>query len=207
MSRNEWVLLALILGALGMWVGAAHHIEPVVTAMIVVVLMVGLGVVSWEQVVGHSTAFNVLVWFATLGHAGQRPGRDEVRGLAGAAAGAVVRRPGHLRGRHRRGRAPSTCCTISSPASRPTPPACCRSSSAWRSRFPGRRDRQWALLLSYSLGLCGALTAYAAGQNVIYYGSGFISRRDFWVLGAVLGVVFMTVYLAIIVPWLTFLGI
>ena len=50
----------------GLWIGAAHHIEPAITAMLVVLLMVGFGVVSWDEVIGHAQAWNVLVWFATL---------------------------------------------------------------------------------------------------------------------------------------------
>ena len=206
MSRNEWVLLALILGALGMWVGAAHHIEPVVTAMIVVVLMVGLGVVSWEQMVGHSTAFNVLVWFATLvtlasGLAETKFVDWLARLLAPSFVGlgsyaAVVAVVGTFYVLHYFFASITAHTTSLLPVF-----------LSVAITIPGPSDRQWALLLSYSLGMCGALTAYAAGQNVIYYGSGFISRRAFWVLGAVLGVVFMSVYLAIIVPWLTFLGI
>jgi L-tartrate/succinate antiporter len=65
----------------------------------------------------------------------------------------------------------------------------------------------WALLLAYSLGLTGILTSYASGQSPIYYSSGFITRRDFWLLGSVLGVIFFVVYLAIVVPWLAFLGV
>jgi L-tartrate/succinate antiporter len=206
MSRNEWVLLALILGALGMWVGAAHHIEPVVTAMIVVVLMVGLGVVSWDQVVSHSTAFNVLVWFATLvtlasGLAETKFVDWLARLLAPSFVGlgtytAVIAVVGAFYVLHYFFASITAHTTSLLPVF-----------LSVAITIPGPSDRQWALLLSYSLGMCGALTAYAAGQNVIYYGSGFISLRHFWVLGAVLGVVFMTVYLAIIVPWLTFLGI
>ena len=65
----------------------------------------------------------------------------------------------------------------------------------------------WALLLAYPLGLLGILTTYASGQAAVYYGSGFITRREFWVLGFVFGVFFFVVYIAIIVPWLAFLGI
>jgi di/tricarboxylate transporter len=41
----------------------------------------------------------------------------------------------------------------------------------------------------------------------VYYGSGYIKRRDLWVLGFVLGVIYMIVYLAIIVKWLEYLGV
>jgi L-tartrate/succinate antiporter len=206
MSRNEWVLLGLVLGALGMWVGAAHHVEPVVTAMIVVVLMVGLGVVSWEQMVGHSTAFNVLVWFATLvtlagGLAETKFVDWMARALAPSFVGlgtyaAVIAVVGSFFVLHYFFASITAHTTSLLPVFLSVAIA-----------IPGPSQNQWALFLAYSLGLTGVVTAYAAGQNVIYYGSGFIPRRDFWVLGAVLGVVYLAVYLAIIVPWLTYLGV
>jgi di/tricarboxylate transporter len=55
--------------------------------------------------------------------------------------------------------------------------------------------------------MIGVLTPYASGQNAVYYGSGYIKRKDFWVLGFVLGIVYMTAYLSIIVKWLGFLGV
>ena len=70
---------------------------------------------------------------------------------------------------------------------------------------PGLSPVTWALLLGYPLGLMGILTSYASGQNVIYYGSGYMTRREFWTLGLVMGVLYFVIYLAIVVPWLTFL--
>ena len=50
--------------------------------------------------------------------------------------------------------------------------------------IPGLSPKEWALLLSYPLGLMGVLTTYTAGHSPIYYGSGYISRQAFWVLGS-----------------------
>ena len=65
---------------------------------------------------------------------------------------------------------------------------------------------RWSLLLAYSLGLMGILTPYGGGHQAIYYGSGFVPTKDYWVLGFVLGVVYFVAYIAIIVPWLEWLG-
>ncbi len=65
----------------------------------------------------------------------------------------------------------------------------------------------WALLLGYPLGMMGVLTPYASGQNAVYYGSGYIKRRDLWVLGLVAWRDLHGVYLAIIVKWLEYLGV
>lgn len=62
-------------------------------------------------------------------------------------------------------------------------------------------------MLAYSLGLMAILTSYASGQNPIYYGSGYIARRHFWLLGFLLGVAFFAVFMVIIVPWLAWLGV
>ncbi|MEM2445480.1 MAG: anion permease, partial [Candidatus Bathyarchaeia archaeon] len=51
------------------------------------------------------------------------------------------------------------------------------------------------------------LTPYATGPSPIYYGSGYIKGRDFWLYGLILGVIFFAVYIAIGIPWLLFLGI
>ncbi len=52
----------------------------------------------------------------------------------------------------------------------------------------------------------GVLTFYASGQSVIYYASGYISRRDFWLLGLLMGAMYLGVYLLLITRWLAFLG-
>ena len=72
---------------------------------------------------------------------------------------------------------------------------------------PGVSPVTWALLLGYPLGLMSILTTYAAGQNVIYFGSGYITRREFWTLGLVMGTLHFAIYLTIVVPWLTFLDL
>ncbi|MGH7956211.1 MAG: anion permease [Opitutaceae bacterium] len=62
--------------------------------------------------------------------------------------------------------------------------------------------RTFALLLGYSLGIMGVLTPYATGPAPVYYGSGFFSRKDFWLLGLVFGAIFLGALLAIGVPTL-----
>ena len=66
----------------------------------------------------------------------------------------------------------------------------------------GMPVRTFALLLSFTLGLMGVLTPYATGPAPVYYGSGFITRRDFWRLGLVFGAIFLGALLLIGVPTL-----
>jgi L-tartrate/succinate antiporter len=53
----------------------------------------------------------------------------------------------------------------------------------------------------------GILTPYATGPSPVYFGCGYISRKDFWVLGLVFGIIFLALLLVIGVPYNTmFMG-
>jgi L-tartrate/succinate antiporter len=67
---------------------------------------------------------------------------------------------------------------------------------------PGVPARTFALLLCFSLGLMGVISPYATGPAPVYYGSGFVGRRDFWRLGGIFGAVFLAALLIMGVPWL-----
>ena len=48
----------------------------------------------------------------------------------------------------------------------------------------------------------GVITPYATGPAPVYFGSGFIPRKDFWVLGFVFGLIYLTVLLGAGIPYL-----
>ncbi len=68
--------------------------------------------------------------------------------------------------------------------------------------MPGMPVRPFALLLMYSIGLMGVLTPYATGPAPVYFGSGFIDRKDFWTLGLIFGIIFLGTLLGIGMPYL-----
>jgi L-tartrate/succinate antiporter len=61
-----------------------------------------------------------------------------------------------------------------------------------------------SLLFCYTLGLMGIIFPYATGPSPIYYGSGYVSRKDFWTLGLIFGAIYLAVLLVIGVPYLRF---
>jgi len=206
MSRRETTLLVLVVLALGLWIGATDYLAPGITAVLIVLLMVASGVVSWDHVVGHAPAWNVLVWFATLvTMAGGLSETGFVGWLADRMAPvfaslplplAVVAIVGSFFFLH------YFFASITAHTASLLPVFL-----GIAITIPGLSPTRWALLLGYSLGLMGILTTYASGQSVIYYGSGYIPRKDFWTLGLVLGVIYVVTYLTIINPWLAFLGV
>ena len=56
------VTVALVLLDFGKEVG----IDATVTAICVVSVMVLSGVISWDDLLGEKSAFNIFIWFATL---------------------------------------------------------------------------------------------------------------------------------------------
>jgi len=205
MSRHEITLFVLVGSALALWIGATDYIDPALTAILIVLLMVVCGVVSWDDVIGQKQAWNVLIWFGTLvtlaggladtgfvGWLGKATAPTFTSLSLGVAIVAIVVTFFVLHyffasiTAHTATLLPVfLAVAVSMTAISPT---------------------RWSLLLGYPLGLMGVLTFYASGQSVIYYASGYISRRDFWVLGLVMGVMYISVYLLLITPWLQFLG-
>jgi L-tartrate/succinate antiporter len=48
----------------------------------------------------------------------------------------------------------------------------------------------------------GILTPYATGPSPIYFGSGYISRKDFWRLGLIFGTISLVLLLVLGTPYL-----
>jgi L-tartrate/succinate antiporter len=67
---------------------------------------------------------------------------------------------------------------------------------------PDMPVRLVALLFCYTLGFMGVISPYATGPGPIYYGSGFISRKDFWRLGLIFGAIYLAALIIIGVPYL-----
>jgi di/tricarboxylate transporter len=67
--------------------------------------------------------------------------------------------------------------------------------------MPGMPTAALALLCIYGLGLMGVISPYATGCAPIYAASGFIGRGRFWRLGAVFGLLYFAVLLAVAGPW------
>jgi L-tartrate/succinate antiporter len=205
MSRREVILFVLVGSALALWIGATDYIDPSLTAILTVLLMVVFGVVSWDDVIGQKQAWNVLIWFGTLvtlagglaetGFVGwlAKATAPTFTGMSlGVAIAAIV---GTFFVLHYFFASITAHTTTLLPVF-----------LAVAITITAISPTRWSLLLGYPLGLMGVLTFYASGQSVIYYASGYISRRDFWVLGLVMGVLYIGVYLLLITPWLEFLG-
>jgi di/tricarboxylate transporter len=72
--------------------------------------------------------------------------------------------------------------------------------------IPGLSLPTLTLLCVYSLGLMGVISPYATGPAPMYFGSGYIGKRDFWKFGLIFGVIYFAGLLVIVLPWLQWVG-
>lgn len=65
---------------------------------------------------------------------------------------------------------------------------------------------QFGLLLSLLAGISAILTPYATGQGMIWLSTGYIKIGEFCFLGLVFGVIYLSIFLAIVMPWIYWSG-
>jgi len=212
-TRREWVMAGLVAAAVFLWiVGSnprihlplvgANFIDATGVVLVVIAAMVVFRVVEWDDILGSKGAWNVLVWFATL--VALADGLNRVGFVAWVArhvsAGLA-------------GLGPLTVLVVlvaffflvhymfASLAAHTAAvlPVVLASGLA----VPGMPAKAFAMMLCFSLGIMGVITPYATGPAPVYYAGGFISRKDFWVLGLVFGLIFLAALLGIGLPFLT----
>lgn len=204
-TRNEIVLAVLVLLALALWIFGGDVVNATTVALLVISLMLVLGVVRWPDITGHAAAWNTLAWFATLVALADGLNRT---GFVKWFADSVALQLGGL--------APATVMLLlvvlfyllhylfASVTAHVT--AVLPVMLAVGAGIPGIDMPLFALLLCGTLGLMGIVTPYGTGPSPVYYGSGYLPARDFWRLGAVFGLLYLVVFLAVGLPWVRLVG-
>jgi L-tartrate/succinate antiporter len=201
MSGKEMTMGALAILALLLWIFGGKQFDATTVALLGLCLMVLTKVITWEDVIAHKTAWNVLVWFATL--VAMADGLAKVGFLAWFAKAAAASMSGFSIGAliigfvllfyfvHYMFASLTAHTTALLPVMLVT-----------AATVPDMPMKTLALLMCGTLGLMGILTPYATGPSPIYYGCGYISRKEYWILGSVFGLIFIAVYLAVGYPYL-----
>lgn len=202
---REWIVAALVSMALVLWIFAGRYVNATTVALIVISMMLLTQVFSWEDMLKYPPAWNTLAWFATLVTLADGLNRvGFVRFFADTIAG------------HLAGVSPTLSMVVlilvfffahymfASVTAHTT--AMLPVMLAVGATIPSMPMREYALLLSLTIGIMSVLSPYASGVNPVYYGSGYLPARDFWRLGAIFGLIFITVFLAVGVPWVLMTG-
>ena len=198
---QELVMAALVVTALALWIFGSGWVDATTVALVVISLMVITGVVKWDDILSNKPAWNVLIWVATL--ITLADGLNKVGFIAWFATGAAAFLTGwppmavmlvlviifflvHY-----------MFASVTAHTSAVLPVILAAGAAV-----PGMPVRVFALLLVYSLGMMGVITPYASGPAPVYFGGGYISRRAFWTLGLIFGLIFLAALLAIGAPYL-----
>jgi len=204
-SRREMLLAGLVILALALWIFGGDFINATTVALVVVSLMLVLGVVSWDDIVKNSPAWNTLAWFATL--VALADGLSKV-GFVKWFADSIAA--------HMTGFSPLAATILlvlvfyfthylfASVTAHVT--ALLPVMLGVGSTIPGVNMTQYSLLLCLTLGIMGILTPFATGPSPVYYGSGYLPSKDYWRLGAIFGLLFIAVMLLITLPWIALLS-
>jgi L-tartrate/succinate antiporter len=170
-------------------------------AALVISLMVLTGVVSWNDIVSNKQAWNVWVWFATLVTLADGLNRVGFLSWFAKRSAALI---AHF---------PITPMIVMLLVLFWAVHYCFASATAHTTAVlpvflaaivtvSGIPLKPVALLLVYSLGIQGVISPYAHGAAPIWYSAGYISTRDFWRIGAILGFIYMLVLLLVGFPFL-----
>ncbi len=212
-SIKEYVMVALLVLALLLWITGSNtlfklpyfgtnFINATTVVLVAVALMLVTNIVTWDDILGNTKAWNVLVWFATL-----------VTLAVGLNTVGFVKWFADLASAPLKGLDPMFIlvflvalfffihyffASLSAHTSAVLPLVL----GVGLKLLPPTMVVPFALLCVYALGLMGVISPYATGPSPVYYGSGYISRGDFWKLGLIFGIVFIAALLVIGIPYL-----
>jgi L-tartrate/succinate antiporter len=205
-TAREGLMIALIGLAFALWIFGRDWINATTVGLVVVCLMIILRVLDWEAIASDKAVWGTLVYFATL--IALADGLQRV-GVVAWVSGAISARLATV---------PPVAAlvalvtfffvvhylfaSLSAHAAAVLPVVLAAGASV-----EGMPMKVLAMLAAYSLGLMGVLTPYATGPAAVYFASGFIPRKDFWLLGAVFGLIFLLTLLAVGLPYLLALGV
>ncbi|MSU48295.1 MAG: anion permease [Opitutus sp.] len=199
LTAREAIMGTLVAMALVLWIFGGRIIDPTLVALVAISLMLVCRVVTWDDILANKSAWNVLTWFATLFVLADGLNRVGFVGWLGRATAAQLA-----------GHSPTVVMTalvvlfflmhymFASLTAHTTAvlPVILAAGVA----VPDMPVRTFALLLAFSLGIMGVITPYATGPAPVYFGSGYFSRREFWTLGLVFGLIFLGALLLIGLP-------
>jgi L-tartrate/succinate antiporter len=199
LSRNEIVLAILVFTAILFWIFGAAVINATTVALVAVTLMILLKIVKWDDVAGNKTAWNTIVLLAFLVSLAQ-----------GLSSTGFIQWFDSSIATYMQGFSPIVTLYVlvaifffshyMFASTTPHATAMMPVMLAVGMSVPGMPIKQLALLLAMTHGIMGVITPYATGPAPVYYGSGYITGREFWRLGFIFGVIFIVALLGISAP-------
>ena len=198
-TRQEILMAVMALIALLLWIFGADYLNATMVALFVLCLMLLTGIINWDDVISNKSAWNTLVWFATL-----------VAMASGLARVGFLKWLSAIFAAHLAGSSPVIVlfgllalfyfahyffASLTAHATALMPVLLAAGMAA------GLDIRLLGMMLAGSLGIMGILTPYGTGPSPVYYNTGYIERKTFWIFGSVYGFIFFAVYAVFAFCW------
>ena len=216
MSRKEWTMAGLVLLAMFLWITGsnpniklpilgANYINATMVVLVVISLLLVTKVIDFADIIAEKNAWEVFFYFTSL--LTLASGLNEIGFIKWIAEG--ISHP-------LAGMSPTLALillvslffwihyffsSVTSHAAAVLPVVL-----AVGAGIPGVSLPMLTLLCCYSLGLMGVISPYATGPAPMYYGSGYIGKRDFWKFGLIFGLIYFAGLLVVVYPWLQMIG-
>jgi DASS family divalent anion:Na+ symporter len=204
-SKNEWLMLLAFFILLGLWIfGGALSIDATTTAFMGLTLLLLTSVLTWEDVKSEKGAWDTIVWFAVLvmmasslndlGFIGWFSGliKTEISGLSWQVAFPVI-----------------VIIYFFSHyifASATAHVAAMYAALLGVGVAVGVPPMLLAMMLGFVGSIYGVLTQYGHGPAPVFFGSGYVDLKAWWLRGLEIGVVLLIIYMVVGGLWMKVLG-
>ncbi len=206
MTLKEWYMIGLAVFALVFWIfGDSFNVNATTVALSVMIAMVLLNIITWDDVLGNKAAWGVLAWFGSL-----------ITLAGGLKNVGFLNFIADLGGKYLGTFAPLEAMIglivlfyllhyfFASTTAHVT--ALLALFIAVAETINGIDVRHLTLFLMLSLGIMGIITPYGTGPSPVWFGSGYVSGKDFWKLGFIFGMIYLVVFLVICIPWVKYVA-
>lgn len=204
-SQNEWIMLGTFLTLIFLWIFSKDlNIEPAVSAMFGLVVLLVTNVLSWDDIREEASAWETLIWFAVLLMMATQLGKlgfttwfsdqlvEQVQGYhwhVGFLILSLTYFYAHYLFASNLAHVGAMFGTFLGVAiGLGTPPMLA------------------ALILGFFSSLFGALTQYSCGPAAILFGAGYVNIKSWWRIGFVISVINIIIWLGVGGVWWRVLG-
>lgn len=204
-SKNEWLMLLAFFILLGLWIfGSSLSIDATTTAFIGLTLLLLTSVLTWEDIKSEKGAWDTIIWFAVL--VMMASSLNEL-GFIGWFSDLIKVKIGDMTW------------TFAFPviilvyffshyifASATAHVAAMYAALLGVGIAAGIPPMLLAMMLGFLGSIFGVLTHYGHGPAPVFFGSGFVDLKSWWIHGLEIGIVLLIIYMGIGGLWMKILG-
>jgi DASS family divalent anion:Na+ symporter len=205
MRRDERLMLATFVLVAGLWMTTAlHHINYAVVALLGISTLFLTRVLTWDDIIGERAAWDVFIWYGGLVRMAEALGDTGItRKFAEYAASMTVGWTW--------GAALAVLVLIYFYAHYGFASITAHATAMFTPFLvvvmaAGAPVMLSVALLAYTANLSAGLTHYGTTPAPIYFGSHYITQRDWWLYGLILSVLGIAVYGTVGLAWWKILG-